>query len=1032
MGGRRYTRKRKYRSKMRFLFKLLEMLFLGMFLVIIFLPLLAAGGSSPLWTGNIATGFDGGRGTEDDPYLISNGEQLAYFSRQVNTGVTYEGMYIELTRDILLNEMNSDGTFVSSSPKQFTPIGNISNKFLGHFNGADYEIIGLYINISYQDYKGLFGNAGTGSVIRNLKVSGSIAGGNWTGAVAGYTNGSIIECSVNCPVATVTWKDHHGGIAGEAGEDSIISNCIVLSSVEGGSFVGGVAGTSKGQITECVAEGTVFGQEYAGGMAGYAQGVDSVIKNCSFSGTVTGGNIQCLGGIAGKSEGLIEGCSISSTISGENSYVGGVVGYAAGEGSKIRNCTISGNVSTTGGKVYTGGVAGRSDGEISGCIIDIEVTAPNSYIGGVAGYACGANNIISNCTVSGIITATAGEGFVGGVAGYTDGKIAGCISGCAVTGQHHYIGGIVGYAGTGSEVRNSASSGAIAGNSEIGGIAGYTDGIINICINTGDVNGNNGRTGGIAGSAGNNSVVGNSFNSGAINGSTGGGGQGGIGGIVGYVSENTVVHHNLNMGTVYGNQIVGSIIGNSVSEDNVWNNYYYDYEDAPGGANNNDIEGAAPIGDMTWEEIQELLNQDNDDGDVWDQDWDDGGVTKPDLGLETEHGVFNSVIKEGKYYSSAMLGDQTTVTVTSESIFSVLFSFRYEESFEPDQHILSLKNNNEPVEFPAATSITMLYEESYYYINLAEAEDSIMLGSFIKMGSTSDYFDPPAAEEKDVKDYLFIIDFTRTLETDQIPAGSYNIKLAASNKNYSGTLPKVIVTGKNNYDLSVSGGINMFAINLSNAPVLGYDYKTAGGIYACEFSLEKETENGTEIVPLPAGTKINRFSVSSDLPYAFVPVTLNQSETVSLDVSKSVTPFDYGDYTLNVTIYACTDALNPRGGFVLAKGAAEITFAEPAVYAIKANAENRVFDQSTSSIPVVFNIQTLGSGTVKSTLQRKYGSTYINVPGQVDLPVAIVGGKATLYLPASSPKSTYRFVLSLYDENGTVKKADAVENIIVK
>ena len=58
MGGRRYTRKRKYRSKMRFLFKLLEMLFLGMFLVIIFLPLLAAGGSSPLWTGNIATGFD--------------------------------------------------------------------------------------------------------------------------------------------------------------------------------------------------------------------------------------------------------------------------------------------------------------------------------------------------------------------------------------------------------------------------------------------------------------------------------------------------------------------------------------------------------------------------------------------------------------------------------------------------------------------------------------------------------------------------------------------------------------------------------------------------------------------------------------------------------------------------------------------------------------------------------------------------------------------------------------------------------------
>ncbi|HHU87480.1 MAG: hypothetical protein ACOX86_12265, partial [Pelotomaculaceae bacterium] len=41
---------------------------------------------SPLWDGSVATGFAGGTGTEADPYLISNGAELAYFAQQVNSG----------------------------------------------------------------------------------------------------------------------------------------------------------------------------------------------------------------------------------------------------------------------------------------------------------------------------------------------------------------------------------------------------------------------------------------------------------------------------------------------------------------------------------------------------------------------------------------------------------------------------------------------------------------------------------------------------------------------------------------------------------------------------------------------------------------------------------------------------------------------------------------------------------------------------------------------------------------------------------
>ncbi|MGI6685030.1 MAG: hypothetical protein ACOX47_06070 [Bacillota bacterium] len=52
------------------------------FIVIFSLSLLStitAYGASNLWDGSTASGFAGGTGTEADPYLISTGEQLAFY-----------------------------------------------------------------------------------------------------------------------------------------------------------------------------------------------------------------------------------------------------------------------------------------------------------------------------------------------------------------------------------------------------------------------------------------------------------------------------------------------------------------------------------------------------------------------------------------------------------------------------------------------------------------------------------------------------------------------------------------------------------------------------------------------------------------------------------------------------------------------------------------------------------------------------------------------------------------------------------------
>ena len=58
---------------------------------------------SNVWNGNVASHYKSGDGTSNSPYIISNGEELAYFSSQLENN-NYEGVYFKLSNDILLNE----------------------------------------------------------------------------------------------------------------------------------------------------------------------------------------------------------------------------------------------------------------------------------------------------------------------------------------------------------------------------------------------------------------------------------------------------------------------------------------------------------------------------------------------------------------------------------------------------------------------------------------------------------------------------------------------------------------------------------------------------------------------------------------------------------------------------------------------------------------------------------------------------------------------------------------------------------------
>ncbi len=322
---------------------------------------------SEIWDGSIATGFSGGSGTEEDPYLICDGSELAYLAQQVNGGNGYSGVYFKLTNDIYLNDTsNWESWGTGAAPANgWAAIGTWGNYFDGCFNGNGYAVHGIYIS-TQENYQGLFGyigDAGDGSIIANLGVAESyICGYRDVGGVVGSTSwGNITNCY---NTGTVTGNSDVGGVFGGIA-DTNVTKCYNTGVVTGDECVGGIVGGIDGantNINNCYNTGNVSGNKEVGGVVGYI--ADTNVTKCYSTGAVTGD--ECVGGIVGRSAsadgwaGDVTNCYNTGSVSGDT-YVGGVVGtnegwYAAdGFGGNVTNCYNIGIV--TGGSTI-GGVVG--------------------------------------------------------------------------------------------------------------------------------------------------------------------------------------------------------------------------------------------------------------------------------------------------------------------------------------------------------------------------------------------------------------------------------------------------------------------------------------------------------------------------------------------------------------------------------------------------------------------------------------------------------------------------------------------------
>ncbi len=172
----------------------------------------------------------------DGYYVISTGEQLAWFAGKVNGG---EGkINAKLTADI---DMSGITTFV--------PIGNADCKFQGKFDGQEHRILNLVVDLPEQEYVGIFGIFGDGADIRNLIVdsSCSFTGAAFVGGVAGGSNGSgnAYFTNVGNEAAVTSIAQNAGGIIGVSMSSScnfFIDACYNMGEITGGTESAGLSG----------------------------------------------------------------------------------------------------------------------------------------------------------------------------------------------------------------------------------------------------------------------------------------------------------------------------------------------------------------------------------------------------------------------------------------------------------------------------------------------------------------------------------------------------------------------------------------------------------------------------------------------------------------------------------------------------------------------------------------------------------------------------------------------------------------------
>ena len=195
-----------------------------------------------------------GSGTDQSPYEVRTLSELQCIGQ---AGTTLSDHY-ELRDDI---DASDTGTWDGG----FEPIGNLSNRFLGEFDGGDHTISNLQIDRGDEQYVGLFGVVGPGGTVASVGLDDvAVTGGEWTGALAGSNAGTVMD---SYAAGSVEGSIRVGGLIGE--NRATVSSAYAIVDVDGSDDTGGLIGENRGTVDETYAAGIVSGSgARIGGLTG--------------------------------------------------------------------------------------------------------------------------------------------------------------------------------------------------------------------------------------------------------------------------------------------------------------------------------------------------------------------------------------------------------------------------------------------------------------------------------------------------------------------------------------------------------------------------------------------------------------------------------------------------------------------------------------------------------------------------------------------------------------------------------------------
>lgn len=359
---------------------------------------------------------------------------------------------------------------------------------------------------------GICGYSASSCSIKNCINETDITGISETGGICGtqFLSCSTEGCSNSGDIAgSGTNNNQNTGIGGIVGGNfgSEIISSENSGTVTGQSTVGGVAGYTNYVIKDCINLAAIEGGTFIGGLAGMAEGTGYVISFLTNSGTVTAS-----GGAGGIIGNITNSISVSFCTNQETGVVyasagtaGGIVGTVNNTAASVSDCENHAPVSS---EKWAGGIVALSQGKILNCLNTGQVSVPltNNPVQNEEGY------VVEDITLAGGVVAMTSSSVEncenqGVVSGYTAGgivsrftssvslyKVKNCKNSGQVTGTRSAAGvaATITKGGTAEAVENS---GSVTGPYCVGGVvAENVKGSLINCVNSGPIKGSETET----------------------------------------------------------------------------------------------------------------------------------------------------------------------------------------------------------------------------------------------------------------------------------------------------------------------------------------------------------------------------------------------------------------------------------------------------------------------------------------------------------------------------------------------------------